>query len=34
LPPLGYVFAHRVGQAQRDRANYHREYRSPAGQPG
>ena len=34
LPALGDVLAHRVGQAQRDRAEHHGQHRSPAGQPG
>ena len=31
---LGDVLPHRVGQAQRDRADHYRQHRGPAGQPG
>ena len=34
LAALGDVLAHRVGQAQRDRADDHRQDRGPAGEPG
>src|SRR6516225_1949896 len=34
LAGLGDVLPHRVGQAQRDRADHHGQHRSPAGEPG
>src|SRR5215471_17601946 len=33
LPALGDVLAHRVGEAERDRADHHGEHRGPAGEP-
>src|SRR5436190_7994586 len=34
LAELGDVLPHRVGQAQRDRADDYRQHRGPAGEPG
>ncbi len=33
LPALGDVLAHRVGEAERDRADHHGEHGGPAGEP-